>query len=849
MLGSAPVSARARALEFLPSPEAASSDAILDGFLAYVDAIGLTLYPAQEEAILQVTAGSNLILNTPTGSGKSLVFSCAAFQALATGKRAFYTCPIKALANEKFFALAREFGADNVGLMTGDASVNRDAPIICATAEILANMALSEGADAKVDHVTMDEFHYYADKERGVAWQIPLLVLSRATFLLMSATLGDTEPFEKRLATLTGKPATTVRSNVRPVPLELSYRETPLHETIAELLREGKAPIYLVNFSQRGAAEEAQNLLSVDVCTKDEKKAIAEAILGARWNSPYGKELSRFVKHGIGIHHAGLLPKYRLLIEKLAQQGLLKIVSGTDTLGVGVNVPIRTVLFTRLCRFDGENTRILSARDFHQISGRAGRKGYDDRGFVCAQAPEHVIENLRMEAKAAGDPKKLRKLVKRKPPERGFVMWNRETFDKLTVAQPEPLQSRFSVSHAMLLSVLGRSGKCLDVGRLIDACHDRDAEKRIHKKTALSMFKSLVDAEIVNVERTGHGRRVFVRDALQLDFSLNHALSLYLVDTLEKVDKESPTHALDVLTLVECILENPEQILMRQKDKLFGEMLAELKAQGVPYEERQEKLEQLEHPKPLAEFVYSTYNEFRRLHPWAGADNVKPKSIARDMVEQFLSFPEYVKEYGLERVEGLLLRYLSDAYKTLVSNVPEEDKTDEIVEIQTFLGAMVKEIDASILDEWEKMRDPDRAREIAARGDRVEPAGTQDITSDARAFSVLVRNRVFDLVRDLSRGAFEEALERLGEGAGVTKAALEEGAKAFRAAHGAIRIDTEARSPKHLHVDKEDYVWRVKQVLLDEEGPTDFFIEGRVDLEASRGEGRAVVRIDRIANG
>ena len=464
------------ARDFLPA-KGASDDDVLAGFLAYTESLGLTLYPAQEEAILQVTTGANVILNTPTGSGKSFVFSCAAFTAMAAGKRAFYTCPIKALANEKFFALAREFGADNVGLMTGDASVNRDAPIICATAEILANMALREGADANVDHVTMDEFHYYADKDRGVAWQVPLLVLTRATFLLMSATLGDTEPFERRLTELTGKQTVTVRSNDRPVPLEYTYKEIPLHETISDLLKHDKAPIYLVNFSQRSAAEEAQNLMSVDVCTKEEKRAITEAVVGARWNSPYGKELSKFVRHGIGLHHAGLLPKYRLLVEKLAQKGLLKVVCGTDTLGVGVNVPIRTVLFTKLCRFDGEGTRILSARDFHQISGRAGRKGFDVRGYVVAQAPEHVIENMRLEQKAAGDPKKLRKLVRRKPPDRGYVPWNKETFDKLTVALPESLKSRFTVSHSMLLAVLERDGKCLSVGRLIDKSHEREAEK------------------------------------------------------------------------------------------------------------------------------------------------------------------------------------------------------------------------------------------------------------------------------------------------------------------------------------------------------------------------------------
>src|SRR6185503_1788464 len=250
--------------------------------------------------------------------------------------------------------------------------------------------------------------------ERGVAWQIPLLTLPRAAFLLMSATIGKTDFFEERLARLTSRPAVAVRSSERPVPLDFEYKETPLHETILDLIRHEKAPIYVVNFTQRAAAEEAQNLMSTDFCTKEQKRAIHAALEGVRFDSPYGKEIARFVRHGIGLHHAGLLPKYRLLVEKLAQRGHLKIICGTDTLGVGVNIPIRTVLFTKLCKYDGEKTAVLSVRDFQQISGRAGRKGFDTQGSVVCQAPEHVIENLRMEAKAAGDPVKKKKIVRRK---------------------------------------------------------------------------------------------------------------------------------------------------------------------------------------------------------------------------------------------------------------------------------------------------------------------------------------------------------------------------------------------------------------------------------------------------
>ncbi len=831
-------------LDHLP-PDGSDDDAILSAFLAWVEESGLTLYPAQEEAILELAAGKNLILATPTGSGKSLVAEAVHFTSLARGERSVYTCPIKALASEKFFALSRALGPENVGLMTGDATVNRDAPVLCCTAEILANMALREGKNARVDHVVMDEFHYYADRDRGVAWQIPLLELTRTRFLLMSATLGNTEPFEEALTKLNGRPTAVVRSMQRPVPLDFSYRESPLHETVADLVSKGKTPIYIVCFTQRSCAEEAQNLMSVDFSTKDEKKAIAESLYGVRFDSPYGKDFQRFLRHGIGLHHAGLLPKYRLAVEKLAQRGRLKIICGTDTLGVGVNVPIRTVLFTKLCKFDGEKTAILSVRDFLQISGRAGRKGFDDEGSVVAQAPEHVIENLRLEAKAGNDPVKKKRIVKRKPPERGYVHWDKSTFDRLCTAPPEPLVSRFQVSHGMLINVLQREGGgCLALGRLIKKSHERTVDKRRHGKTALAMFKSLVDAEIVQIERSDGERRVVLHGDLQRDFSLNQTLSLYLLDAIEHLDRESPTYALDLLTLVESILESPELVLQKQLDKLKTEKMAEMKAAGVEYEERIAKLDELEHPKPNKDFIYDTFNAFAAKHPWASGDAIRPKSIARDMVERFASFSEYVREYDLERAEGLLLRYLSDVYKVLVQTVPEGDKTPEVEELVVFFGAIVRQVDSSLLDEWERMRlgEPDEApREAAAPS---EPEGSKDVTRDPKAFTVLVRNELFGLVRAIARRDWETAAPIAG--GDFTAATLEATFAPFFAEHGGLRTDPEARSPSHLKLDHGEWQWEFTQTLVDTSDANDWAIHGTIDLEGSRLAAKPVLMVKRI---
>ena len=333
--------------------------AILDRFLGWVSEIGLEPYPAQEEALLELMAGRHVVLSTPTGSGKSLVALGLHFKARCEGRRSFYTAPIKALVSEKFFALCDVFGPENVGMLTGDASLNWAAPIICCTAEVLANMALRQGEATDAPYVVMDEFHYYGDRDRGSAWQIPLLTLPHTTFLLMSATLGDTAAIEEKLRERTGREVAHVHSDERPVPLDFEYRERPIHETVEELLEADKAPVYIVNFTQRECAELGQALTSAKISSREEKRSIAEAIGEFRFDTPYGKDVRRMIGHGIGIHHAGLLPKYRLLVEQLSQRGLLKVICGTDTLGVGVNIPIRTVLFTKLCKFDGEKVRIL----------------------------------------------------------------------------------------------------------------------------------------------------------------------------------------------------------------------------------------------------------------------------------------------------------------------------------------------------------------------------------------------------------------------------------------------------------------------------------------------------------
>jgi superfamily II RNA helicase len=825
------------------APEA---DVLLERFVEWAEGEGFALYPAQEEALLEVVSGSNVILSTPTGSGKSLVAAGAHFAALGRDQVSFYTAPIKALVSEKFFALVDLFGADNVGLMTGDATVNGDAPIIACTAEILANLALREGAEADVGVVIMDEFHFYAEPDRGWAWQVPLLGLPQAQFLLMSATLGDVTHIADDLTKRTDRPTAEVTSTERPIPLEYRYVTTAVHETIEELLASRKAPIYVVHFTQAAAVERAQALTSMKLCTPEEKEAIAETIGGFRFAAGFGKTLTRYLRHGIGVHHAGMLPKYRRLVEQLSQAGLLKVICGTDTLGVGINVPIRTVVFTALAKYDGEKTRHLKAREFHQIAGRAGRAGYDTAGTVVVQAPEHVVENEKAKAKAAEDPKKKKKLKQKSPPD-GFVNWAKGTFDRLVEAEPETLTSSMHVSHAMLINVMARPGDAVAaLEQLLTDNHEDHEAQQAHLAQAMAMFDELVAAGVIERldEPDAEGRTVRLTVDLQPNFALNQPLSPFAVTALDLLDTEAPTHALDVLSVIESTLEDPRQVLGAQRYKAKGEAVAAMKAQGIEYDERMDLLEEVTHPKPLADLLYAGFDIYRESHPWIADYNVSPKSVAREMYEQAMTFADYVGFYNLARSEGILLRYLADAYKALRSTVPDEVKTEEIDDIEAWLGEVVRQTDSSLLDEWEALRNPDAVPTGAPPVDEAPPP----VTANTRAFRVLVRNALFRRVELAARRRWSELGDLDGAG-GWTAGDWEEALAPYFETHGEVGTGANARGPHLLVIDELPGRWQVRQVIDDPAGDHDWAITADVDLAASDEAGEAVVRVTGVGSG
>lgn len=864
-----------------------TADEAFERFLGWCDERGIELWEHQEEALMDLAAGDHVILGTPTGSGKSLVALGMLFLGMAQGRRAYYTAPIKALVSEKFFDLVEVLGRDNVGMITGDTHINTQAPVICCTAEILANQALREGEDTDVGVVAMDEFHYFADPDRGWAWQVPLLTLPHTQFMLMSATLGDVTQIADALEERTGRIVDRVTNAPRPVPLAYEYVDTALEGTVELALRRDEAPLYIVHFSQDAALATAQSLANFGIATKEQREAVKEAAKGTRFTTAFGKILKRLISNGVGVHHAGMLPRYRLLVERLAQQGLLPVICGTDTLGVGINVPIHTVVLTALTKFDGYKMRRLRAREFHQIAGRAGRAGFDTEGMVIAEAPEYEIENAKLIAKAGDDPKKLRKLKKKKPPE-GFVTWSKQTFERLCEAVPETLKPRLRITNSMVLSMVERGGDArARVSELIEASLQTPEEKLKLEARASEIFATLIDTGVVvrsevpsgvdapsdTDASSGAGTSSDV-DALDgadapggtsaptdatprveysltvdlpEDFALDQPLSPFLLAALELLDPESETYTFDLISMVEATLEDPKQVLRAQERQARDAAMAAMKADGVEYEERLERLQDITYPKPLEDLLDAAFAQYCTKVPWAADYELSPKSVLRDMLESAADFKGYIQKLGIARSEGILLRYLAEAFRSLDRTVPLEKRNDQLNDIISWLGFVVRSVDSSLVDEWAA------AGEDSAF-DAAPPSGADVVVADRRGMTLLVRNALFRRVSLAARERADE-LGELDEAWGMGELRWRRALEAFFEAHEELLVDGDARSTAFFTIDESDelkpaaeggHVWHVHQIFHDSDGDHDFGIMADVDLDATQEESEAVFKNYRV---
>ncbi|MGB3411064.1 MAG: DUF3516 domain-containing protein [Microthrixaceae bacterium] len=875
-----------------------AGDDVLDRFTEWVTAQGLTMYPAQEDAALALFADDHVVITTPTGSGKSLVATAGHAEAFAAGGFSVYTAPIKALVSEKFFDFREIFGAENVGMVTGDSQINPTAPIVCCTAEILAHGVLESGRDLPLRHVTMDEFHYFSERGRGWAWELPLLELSDTRFLLMSATIGDTAWLHEHLDRETSRSTTLVAGGERPVPLSFRYAVTPLHETINELVAADLAPVYVVYFTQKAASQAAQSFMSLNVLTKEEKQRAADMMSGFRFDTPFGKDLRRHLAAGIGVHHAGLLPRYRLLVERMAREGLLKLICGTDTLGVGVNIPIRTVLLTQLCKFDGAGTRLLRVREFQQIAGRAGRRGYDTSGTVVVQAPAYWIENRRDEAKAANAGKRLKH--RKKAPEHGFKDWNEDTFNRLVNGIPETLTSRFEIGGGAVLRVLERPGDGVDQLRnIVRSSFIKESVRDQMVDQIDEMLSSLIEAELIEAldvpDEDGRPHRP--NPLLQERFSLDRPLSPFVVDMLGIIaddpdtadapagaepvadrissdvpsdapsDASAPTPAspygvaLDMLSVIEASLEDPSPILIAQRRALRDLEWAKLSAQGVEFTERQEKVADIDWPKPLGEVLAAAWRIHVEANPWLAGEWVRPKSIVREMFEQGETFTGYVQRYGLQRSEGLILRYLTDCYRALQRNVPDHLRSSELSEIGDWLAGVIRSVDSSLMEEWERLERIRLGEEVEALNPDDWTTGQDvDITRNRREFRALVRTEMFRWVQAAARRALGATVADLdqvngldpleGEAVPISRdaKAIDALLEDYWAEHNWIDIGPGARGPQWFVFEEPPATgqpvlgrYEVTQILVDPEESGEWRMHGIVDFDRSRAENALVV--------
>ena len=828
------------------------ADQAFERFLEWTGNRGIELWEHQEEALMDLAAGNHVILGTPTGSGKSLVALGMLFMGMAQGKRSYYTAPIKALVSEKFFDLVQVLGRENVGMITGDTHINTSAPVICCTAEILANDALREGEDTDVGCVAMDEFHFFADPDRGWAWQVPLLTLPHAQFMLMSATLGDVSAIAASLREHTDSDVDLVVDAPRPVPLSYDYVKTPLEGTVELAMRNNEAPLYIVHFSQDAALSTAQSLANFGIATKEQREQIKEMARGTRFTTAFGKILKRLLSCGVGVHHAGMLPRYRLLVEKLAQQGLLPVICGTDTLGVGINVPIHTVVLTALTKFDGYKMRRLRAREFHQIAGRAGRSGFDTEGMVIAEAPEHEIENAKLLLKAGDDPKKLRKIKKKKPPE-GFVTWNEQTFQRLIETQPETLKPRLRITHSMVLSMVEQGGDArARVSELIAKSLQTDEEKLKLNVRADEIFATLIDSgvvvrtEVPPAESAPADAEPEVDYALTVDlpedFALDQPLSPFLLAALELLDPESETYTFDLISMVEATLEDPKQVLRAQERAARSRAMAEMKADGIDFEERKERLQDVTYPKPLEDLLDTAFATYCAEVPWANDYELSPKSVLRDMLEGANDFKGYIQKLNIARSEGILLRYLAEAFRSLDRTVPVAKRNEQLEDIISWLGFMVRSVDSSLVDEWEAAGDP-------AALDMAPPSAADQVVADRRGVTLLVRNALIRRVTLAARERYDQ-LGELDSDFGMTATRWERVLDAYHEQHEEILTDADARSSAMLSIDEADeqaaHIWHVHQIFADEDGDHDFGIMADLDLDATQEEGEAVFKNYRV---
>lgn len=421
-------------------------------------------YPVQEQAISAIIGGQSVLVTVPTGTGKTMMAKAGIFAALARGQRVVYTTPLRALTEEKFRELSADFGEANVGFATGDYKVNREAPVQVEVAEILWNRVVGEKNVCPADLVIMDEGHYLNDLERGYVWEQSIIGLDpRSQLVVLSATVGHPERFCHWVELTRKVKMLSIDSRERRVPLEHQFKEELLIDVVKQLAHDGDVPAIIFCFGRELCFEVARLLKSCRRFTTDaEKEEIDKRCDAALLPAGVAKELRPLLTHGIGVHHAGILPRYKQLVEELTLERKLRFVVSTETIAAGINLPAKTVVFPALRKFIKKEARLVTPAEFHQMAGRAGRPQFDDRGLAIALAPEAVTVDLRKELKAAGkrgaiDEVKIKKTIygraKNDAQRTGELIWTPEIHAELVKGEPAELRSKTKITAEQVLAI------------------------------------------------------------------------------------------------------------------------------------------------------------------------------------------------------------------------------------------------------------------------------------------------------------------------------------------------------------------------------------------------------------
>ena len=490
----------------------------------YLEQLPYPPYPVQEEALLTYfTDEEGVLLCAPTGTGKTLVAQGALYEALRTGQVAYYTTPLIALTEQKFAemqAAAEKWGfsPEDIGLVTGHRRVNPDAKVLVVVAEILLNRLLGSGPEAFDDvcAVVMDEFHSIADRDRGIVWELTLgLLPEHVRLLLLSATVGNEQEFLLWLARSHGRRPKLVSETVRKVPLTHTWVGDRMLNELVQDMAEGeeehrRTPALVFCFNRDECWSVAEQLKGLSLLPDAIRKDLLAELDEVDLKGGVGPKLRQILVRGVGVHHAGMLPKYRRLVEDLYERKLLAVCTCTETLAAGMNLPARSVVMTELLKGPFGAKKVVDASTAHQIFGRAGRPQFDDRGYVYALAHEDDVRIHRWQEKFDQidendkDPKMLaykKKLKKKKPTRRDAVQyWNEDQYEKLVAAPATKLYSKGPLPWRLLAYLLGKSD---DVDRLRDFVGKRFMDGPRHeaaKRKLRRMLLALWDAGLVELE-------------------------------------------------------------------------------------------------------------------------------------------------------------------------------------------------------------------------------------------------------------------------------------------------------------------------------------------------------------